>query len=277
MASANVRELAHHIDRVRRRTTPRRSGVVLAEIPGGWMSAKPAAAPGEVPSLSTNRVYWMDREAPIGEPEIAGARAEARRLGLTRLYLWLPPWAWNEGVERSLNTAGAERWPDLEYIALAREAAEVESGGPPALDVRSLGADEIERRIAGTSPWYSEEGVTAATRLVRDGISEMHAALEGDQVVALSALTMDGDWAYLSAAGTDPAHRGRGAQTAMIAARVKRAAELGAKWCACETNTAVPISLRNLRRCGFEERIFWRVYVWNIGRQNTPARTGEDQ
>ncbi len=64
----------------------------------------------------------------------------------------------------------------------------------------------------------------------------------------------DGEaWAHLGWAGTSPAFRRRGAQSALIAARVSRAAELGATWCTSETINApgMDTSYRNLQRCGF--------------------------
>jgi GNAT superfamily N-acetyltransferase len=264
MPDLSVRELARHINRMRRRTTPLRPGVVVRDITGGWLSARPGGDPGAYPSSSLNRVYWMDVEGTIGPHEVEGALSAGRELGLRRMYAWVAPWAWDETLEWSLGEAGAAPWPDLAYVALARRPGTVENPRPCGFTVRVLGAHNIEAAIRPAASWYSEEGIQSAIRLVREGISEVYAAFEGDSVVALATLTPDSDWAYLGAAGTDPAKRGQGAQTALIASRLERAAALGIRWCAAETNTAVPISLRNLKRCGFEEAVHWRVYSWDL-------------
>jgi GNAT superfamily N-acetyltransferase len=263
MTRPKPQQLARHIDGMRRRTTPRRPGVVIREIPGGWLSARPNADPGQFPSSSVNRVYWVDRDAKLSAGEIAAALEAARPLGISRLYGWLAPWAWDERVEEDLCASGATRWPHLEYVALSREASAMEPARASAITTRVLRADELEALLAPAAAWYSEEGIASAKRLAADGISEIHAGFDGPDLVALGTLTLEGEGAYLGAAGTRPDARGRGAQTALIAARVSRAAALGVRWCCAETNTAVPISLRNLERAGFERRINWRVYWWD--------------
>lgn len=112
--------------------------------------------------------------------------------------------------------------------------------------------------------WYGKPGIATALRMLETGSVEVHMAFDGPQPVALGMLTLDGDWAYLSAAATDPAHRARGAQSALIRSRLRSAAARGVSWCSCETNTAVPISYRNLKRCGFNEAIAWHVYRWDL-------------
>jgi GNAT superfamily N-acetyltransferase len=262
VSTPSEREIARAIDVMRRRTTPRRPGVAVQELPGGRLSARPNADPGQFPSSSVNRVYWIDRGSILRPDEIRGALEAAAALRLARLYAWLAPWAWDESVEEVLRASGAHRWPHLEYVALTRAAGEVAPARVTSLVTRVLGMDELDERVAGAAGWYSEEGVASALRLARDGVSEIHAAFDGARLVALATLTL-GQGGYLGAAATDPPQRGRGAQTALIAARVSRAAVLGARWCCAETNTAVPISLRNLERAGFERRICWRVYWWD--------------
>ncbi|MEV4346302.1 GNAT family N-acetyltransferase [Actinoplanes sp. NPDC049596] len=61
------------------------------------------------------------------------------------------------------------------------------------------------------------------------------AAWAGDEIVAGANLYLYGDGAGLNAAGTRPSHRGRGAQSALIGARARAAAEAGCRRLFAET------------------------------------------
>ena len=67
-----------------------------------------------------------------------------------------------------------------------------------------------------------------------------------------------GGAAYLGFAATLPEHRGKGAQGALIAARIQRAGELGCATIVTETgerrDDGPGNSYRNILRFGFEER-----------------------
>jgi len=80
-------------------------------------------------------------------------------------------------------------------------------------------------------------------------------AWEGDEPVATGALFVDGGTAWLTFGATRPAHRGRGAQRALLAARIALAAELGCDLLATETGDRVAgrpdASYRNILASGF--------------------------
>ena len=86
------------------------------------------------------------------------------------------------------------------------------------------------------------------------------AALDRDELVATASLFVHGEIGYLAIAGTRESHRRRGAQGALIAARLERARELGLRWCVSETLYVLESSFNNLKRAGFEvlyEREMW--------------------
>jgi GNAT superfamily N-acetyltransferase len=74
--------------------------------------------------------------------------------------------------------------------------------------------------------------------------------------VGSAAMFVEGDTALFSFAGTLETHRGRGIQSALIARRMRDAAERGCEWVVVETAEDQPEkpapSYRNLRRLGFE-------------------------
>ena len=91
------------------------------------------------------------------------------------------------------------------------------------------------------------------------------AAFADDRAVGAGALFVDGDSAWASFGATIPEARGRGAQSAILAARVRAAAEAGCRTITTETGVRVPgrpaRSYRNLLRAGFDEvyeRPNWR-------------------
>ena len=82
-------------------------------------------------------------------------------------------------------------------------------------------------------------------------------AFDGDEPAAAAGLFVTEGAGYAGFAATLPAHRGKGAQGALLAARIRRAAELGCDIVLCETGERrgdrPDSSYRNLLRAGFEE------------------------
>jgi GNAT superfamily N-acetyltransferase len=79
----------------------------------------------------------------------------------------------------------------------------------------------------------------------------------GDEPAACGALYADGATAWLGAAFTREAFRGRGLQSALLAVRIEAARAGGATLIASETGAQLPgepaTSYRNLQRAGFRE------------------------
>jgi hypothetical protein len=234
----------------------------IIDVPRGWMCWEPNGDPGEFPSGSPNRIHWVTAESPLNAQEIHDTIAAVRARDIRRMYIIMSPRAWTTGVHSQLLALGATPWPDVVYPLLACPATPTTPARPTDFSVRIVQPQEAPPVYAAAT-WFPHLRVGRGQRMLDRGISELHAAFDGDQPVALSYLFMDGDFSYLGGAATDPAKKGRGAQTALICSRITRAAALGAKWCVAETNTAVPISLRNLKRCGFEEILYWKVYRWD--------------
>lgn len=93
---------------------------------------------------------------------------------------------------------------------------------------------------------------------------KMYGAFDGPKMVAVSAMYARGDVACLSGSTTLPFYRKRGAQSAMMVARLKAAAEMDLSWASTETRSETTdysnTSLRNMNRMGFEvlyERFNW--------------------
>ena len=90
-------------------------------------------------------------------------------------------------------------------------------------------------------------------------------ALDGDDPAGAGAMFVSNSTAYLGLAGTLPGHRGNGAQSALLAARIRCARELGCDLVVTETgerrNDRPSNSYRNILRAGFTEFAFTANWV----------------
>lgn len=207
---------------------------------------------------------WSSGDQPLTTADIDAARTALNDLNVFRAFVWVSPLLWNTEIESLLVAAGLFLWPHVEYLALVRRAEPVAAERGQGLVVRPITPDEAPAILAATAAWYGPGSTPAALEGIRNGFAEFHAAFSNGTPIAISALIPDGDFAYLGWMGTDPKFRRQGAQAALIASRVTRAAHLGATWCSSETNTTIPISLRNLERAGFSIALHWRVYRWDL-------------
>jgi GNAT superfamily N-acetyltransferase len=89
-------------------------------------------------------------------------------------------------------------------------------------------------------------------------------AFDGDRLVATAASHVAGSLGWLGAAGTLPETRGRGAQSALLVARIRAARSAGVRLLAVEAERvdgeAGP-SFRNVLRAGFEEAYVQQWWV----------------
>jgi hypothetical protein len=92
------------------------------------------------------------------------------------------------------------------------------------------------------------------------------AVTEDDEIVATGALRAAGRIGHLLAGATVPRVRGRGAQSALIAARAIAAREAGCHWLMAESGAEGPgehnPSLHNMVRAGMSVRYERRTWTW---------------
>ncbi|MET8157690.1 GNAT family N-acetyltransferase [Sphaerisporangium sp. NPDC005289] len=92
------------------------------------------------------------------------------------------------------------------------------------------------------------------------------AVWDGDRVVAGANLYLHGDVGALNAGATLPEYRGRGAQSALMAARAEQAAAAGCRWLIAEAGRpgegeSNP-SLNNMLRAGLRPVYHRRNWIW---------------
>jgi GNAT superfamily N-acetyltransferase len=138
-----------------------------------------------------------------------------------------------------------------------RRGVEPAPASGPRLTVRECRDGAAFGRVVASAYGMPEAGGAIFSGLPgRDGWT-LFLAWDGDEPVGGAALRVAAGVGWLGGAGTRPEHRGKGAQTALLAARVERARELGATAVTTETGEHGPGrpngSYRNILRAGFAE------------------------
>jgi GNAT superfamily N-acetyltransferase len=167
-----------------------------------------------------------------------------------KLPAWLatrglaPGWGWTQ-FRRGVDEAPPSQ-TDLELVEVEREAAPAFARVVRVAYALPVEVERFFAQIAET-PWQA------------------WLALAGDEPAAAGALFAEGEGAYLGFAATLPEHREKGAQSALLETRIRRARDLGCRWASTETGEQRPgqpsSSYRNLRRAGFVEQFVvanWR-------------------
>ena len=136
---------------------------------------------------------------------------------------------------------------------------------PRSLGVRVIGADEVDRWATTSAAAWGETPELAAFMLAfgrvaatASGCTAFLAEWDGEPIAA-AAMNLHQGTALLAGAATIPAWRGRGAQAALLGARLRHAANVG---CDVAMMVAEPgsTSQRNAERQGF--RVVYNRIKW---------------
>ncbi len=148
--------------------------------------------------------------------------------------------------------------PGYAWMKFARPA-DPDAAAPTALSIEQAGPQAgLDFALPVRTAFGMPESLDAWLRELpgRPGWTCLVAYDEGEAVGA-GAMFTDGDHAWCGLGGTLPAARGRGAQSAILAARVALAARAGATTVSTETGVReegrADQSYRNILRAGFEE------------------------
>ncbi|MEU8359890.1 GNAT family N-acetyltransferase [Nonomuraea sp. NPDC048882] len=152
-------------------------------------------------------------------------------------------------------------------VKLARDlslSVPVAPGGPPVERVDARGAEEWATMLMrgfdmADKPLVAMTAAFAALPRVR-----AYVVRHGGEVIAAAGMYIGGETAQLLGAATLPPYRGRGAQSALLRARISDAIAAGCRVIFTETGAETPgthnSSLHNMKRAGFVplyERVTW--------------------
>jgi hypothetical protein len=216
-------------------------------------------------SANWNRIHLCGAEPGLGPEGIARLIEQFQAAGVSRFFAWLSPGPQMDTVRGWLEEMGfAPRMRWTRYPTLHRESLE-RAAFRTVLQVREVGPDDVRaaRRELNDFMWSDFERSA--------GKSGFHhfMAFDGVRPVAHGALAVFERIGYLTAATTAENDRRRGAQSALIAARIDKACALGCIALASDTLTMLEHSLRNLFRAGFHVAYEKEVYEWR--REDPPT------
>jgi len=201
-----------------------------------------------------NRVVGLGIEKPATEADVDEALA-AIGAGVT-FYVAVAPGARPVELPQWLRARGLE--PGWGWMVFRRFV----EGPPPAetslrlLEVDGADAAAAFSRVVRVS-YGLPEAIEPRLARVPDSGWLCWLAFDRDEPAGGAALYAAEGVAYLGLAGTLPQHRGKGAQNALLAARIRRAAALGCDLVITETgeqrDDRPSSSYRNILRAGFTE------------------------
>jgi len=221
-------------------------------------SAYVCISPGEqspFASANHNRIHLCGTAGGLTDDGFARLLKLFDDAGVGRFFVWVSPGPDMDAVRGWLAAAGFARRTHVAYPTLARDA-----GQPPHvltdLEIREFSTEDAAR-LAGRiddSSWPDFRRSVGATGMTH------FMAYDRDRPVGSAVLCAFEEVGYLCMAFTAESDRRRGAQQALIARRIEKAAALGYHALVSETLSFLKSSLGNLRKAGFEPLYDKEVY-----------------
>ncbi len=220
--------------------------------------------PGSI-SLQRNRVLGLGVEERVTGENVDQILDLFRAFRVKRFSLHLSPSAQSDAIATWLKERGFAF--HHRYSKLLRDTSPPQAAATE-LRVARIGKSDAEAFAAVGSEIFAWPAYTIpwiAATVGTPGFNH-YLAYDGDRAVATGLLYVEGEGGWLGWGGTLTPYRRRGAHAALIAARLERAAELGAKWVACETmepQRGHPSgSYRGLLEQGFQQAYLRPIWVW---------------
>lgn len=210
-------------------------------------------APYAPDSPMLNRVVGLGVDRPVAEAELDEALGA---MDDSTFYVGVSPSS-DPALDRLLEARGLEEgwgWMLFERAPLPAPAVQT------PLALHEVTNDDADEWAAVVTAGYGlpEESATRLAAAPGSGGWTAFLARDGDEPAAAAAVWVDPPAAYFGFAATLPAHRGKGAQGALFAARIERALALGCTTLVTETGElrdgSPGSSYRNILRLGFEPR-----------------------
>lgn len=205
-------------------------------------------------SVNHNRIHLLGGQGltDAGFRELGG---RLREDGAESFFVGLAPGPERDHARALILSAGFEpnHWVRYPTMALTEPPEAMPQSG---LLIEEVGAEDV----ASVSLALGADLWPAYLRSAGKPGFHHYLAFDGERPVAHAALYISQGIGYLGWMSTAQADRRRGAQQALIAARVEMARALGADVIIAETLTNLPSSFDNLRRAGFREVYDVEVY-----------------
>lgn len=233
-----------------------------AVVPVG--SALVAVLP-RIPSAVYSRVLGLGVREPATPEQVDQAFGEVRRLG-ARTFFHVGPYSQPPELGAWLAERGLVRY-QRSWMRFVREreavpAPRTDLSVRPATSAEASAFDAVVRDAFE----IPEAGRGMFAALVGRPGWHTFVALDGERVAGGAALFVEGDLGWLAFGAVDRASRNRGGQSALIAARLGAALDLGCRAVFVETGESVPgdpqHSYHNILRAGFRELVLRDNYLY---------------
>jgi GNAT superfamily N-acetyltransferase len=233
------------------------------------------SAPGTIATIAStadvlalNRVIGLGLERPATAGDIDNLIGLYKDAGVRRFFVQLSPGAEPQNLASVLSNRGFRHHNN--WVKLYRDVSP-----PPVvatdLAVRQIGREDAAafgRIVAGGFDWPEPAQGWVADLVGQPGWRH-YMAFDGDAPVATGALFAHGASCWVDFAATLSDYRGRGAQSALMARRIRDAADLGCQQLVVETAEDTPTrsapSFRNMLRFGFRAAYVRPNYVYATG------------
>jgi GNAT superfamily N-acetyltransferase len=206
--------------------------------------------------LMFNMVLGLGVEAAACEAELDEALSVFARRRAPRCMVSLAPRARPRELARWLEARGFQRHDH--WIRLVRDVSPVEPCRT-RLDIGVFGRERSQEygQLVGEALGHPVPLAPMVSGVVECEGWHHFGAFDGSQLVAGAALFIHDGTAWFGSAATCASHRGLGAHSALIEARIDFARGVGCEWITVETAADLEEqpnpSTRNLRRLGFRD------------------------
>ena len=236
-------------------TAPRRAGDADLGCRAATINGAIAVLLTAVDEAFFNRVIGFGSLGATTREDVEAASAFVRDAGLGQSLVHLPDEVATPDLHEWLAAAGYRKgrswvklWHALDRIADAPTDLRIERVGPEH-------ADGFAAIVVEAMEFPPEVGPMAAWVVGAPGWHH-YLGWDGDAPVAAAAMHVEGETAWIGFGATREVARGRGGQSALFAARLRDARELGCTLAVAETGaetdeSPVNHSYRNMRRAGF--------------------------
>ncbi len=226
---------------------------------------------GRSPALPTNRAMGLGLVAPLTQDDLDRVIADYSAAGVAQFILQWSPAAEPADVSDWLIARGftlLSRPVTKLYRRAGHASVDVGDARLSVVEVGPEYAQVFEALVA--QPLGVPEGLGAGIRSTLGSIGwRYYLVFDGDRPIAGSVLYIRGRMSWCGLGATIESFRRRGAQTAMLARRVRDAAAAGCDWVTAdtlaETADRPSQSLRNMHRAGFVALYNRPTFLFDFG------------
>lgn len=209
----------------------RLSAQLIAEESNGML----LLASRGIQNLLFNRVIGLGEHTAATDQQIDDLMDRYRSLGISSYWIHVGPYAQPSRLGRTLQQHGLKPYR-RSWVKMMRPARRV-TLAPSDVRVRRAHMEDahVVASIVGPAFDLPQQAAELFANLIARQRWAVYVAELHGETIAAAGMFFDGDIAYLAFSATRPEYRRRGAQRALMQARINHASDAGYRWIATET------------------------------------------